>query len=90
VLLISSFGLEVQGFDEYFEFFTLGVDGLESVFANVFFIVEFGNFFLFIKIETLKFIPIVSGKFSEKIILLLTFLWRWVLNSLGKIKWKRQ
>lgn len=90
MLLISSFGLEVQGFDEYFEFVTLGVDGLESVFANVFFIVEFGNLFFVIKLETFEFIPIVSSKFFEKIILLLTFLWRWVLNSLGKIKWKSQ
>ena len=90
MLLTGSFGLEVQGFDEYFEFFTLGVDGLESVFANVFFIVEFGNLFFVIKLETFEFIPIVSSKFFEKIILLLTFFWRWVLNSLGKIKWKSQ
>lgn len=90
MLLISSFGLEVQGLDEHFEFITRGVDGLESVFANVFFIVEFGNLFFIIKLETFEFIPIVSSKFFEKIILLLTFLWRWVLNSLGKIKWKSQ
>lgn len=90
MLLISSFGLEVQGLDEHFEFITRGVDGLESMFANVFFIVEFGNLFFIIKLETFEFIPIVSSKFFEKIILLLTFLWRWVLNSLRKIKWKSQ
>jgi len=60
------------------------------VFADVIFIVELSNLFLFIKLEILKFIPIVSSKFFEKIILLLTFLWRWVLNSLRKIKWESQ
>jgi len=90
VLLISSFGLEVQGFDKHFEFISLGIDGLKSVFADVFFIVEFGNLFFAIKLKILEFVPIVSSKFCEKIILLLTFLWLWVLNSLGKIKWKSQ
>jgi len=90
VLLISGSGLEIHGLDKNFEFVALGIHVLESMLADVFFIVEFGNFFLFIKIETLKFIPIVSSKFSEKIILLLTFLWRWIFNSLVHVKWEGQ
>ena len=60
------------------------------MFADIVFIVELGDFLFTIKFEALIFVPIISCKFFEKIPLLLTFLWSWVLNSLTKIKWKGQ
>lgn len=90
MLFIISFGVEVQGFDEIFEIITLGIQVLKSVFADVILVVEFGDLFFFVELETFIFIPIISSKFFEKIILLLTFLWRWVLSSLSEIEWESQ
>lgn len=88
MLLIISLHVKVQGFDKLFELVTLGIHTLKSVFADMVFIVELGNFIFAIKFEVRILVPFISSKSLEKIPLLLTFLWSWVLNSLVKVKWK--
>jgi hypothetical protein len=85
--LVLSFGGQVQHFNVVFEFIRVGVHVFEDLFMDELFVIKLSNLFFWIEFNSCIGVPLFAVHLSEKIPLLLSFLWLRKLLSLNQVEW---